>query len=83
MEHLKNYIQGQEKLVPDFHEQLKGVKHLLLTRHIPAPAKTKEAEEAYIEGMAEILRGAHYRGQGSDGSRFGLAARSLGSRDAE
>ncbi|MBP1993642.1 MBL fold metallo-hydrolase [Paenibacillus eucommiae] len=33
------------------------VKHLLLTHHIPAPAKTKEAEEAYIQGMREIYAG--------------------------
>jgi len=32
-------------------------KHLLLTHHIPAPSKTKEAEEAYISGMKEIYGG--------------------------
>ncbi|MCZ8514428.1 hypothetical protein O9H85_18770 [Paenibacillus filicis] len=34
-----------------------GVKHLLLTHHIPAPAKTAEAEAAYTEGMKEIYDG--------------------------
>ncbi|WP_282940089.1 MBL fold metallo-hydrolase [Paenibacillus sp. RC67] len=37
--------------------QRAGAKHLLLTHHIPAPAKTKEAEEAYIQGMKEIYSG--------------------------
>ncbi|WP_442603188.1 MBL fold metallo-hydrolase [Paenibacillus sp. KN14-4R] len=34
-----------------------GVKHLLLTHHIPAPAKTQEAADAYIQGMQEIYSG--------------------------
>lgn len=33
------------------------VKHLLLTHHIPAPAKTPEAEAAYIRGMSGIYAG--------------------------
>lgn len=33
------------------------VKHLVLTHHIPAPAKTPEAEEAYTRGMKEIFGG--------------------------
>lgn len=33
------------------------VKHLLLTHHIPAPAKTQEAADAYIQGMQEIYSG--------------------------
>lgn len=34
-----------------------GVKHLALTHHIPAPEATPEAEQAYIEGMADIYAG--------------------------
>jgi ribonuclease Z len=34
-----------------------GVKHLVLTHHIPAPMETEEAEEAYIKGVREIYSG--------------------------
>ncbi|NOU97052.1 MBL fold metallo-hydrolase [Paenibacillus sp. LMG 31456] len=34
-----------------------GVKHLVLTHHIPAPQETEEAEAAYMEGMNEIYSG--------------------------
>ncbi|BBH23021.1 ribonuclease Z [Paenibacillus baekrokdamisoli] len=34
-----------------------GVKHLVLTHHIPAPATTEIAEQAYISGMSEIYEG--------------------------
>jgi ribonuclease Z len=37
--------------------QRAGVKHLVLTHHIPAPAANPAAEQAYIEGMAEIYAG--------------------------
>ncbi|SDC92306.1 ribonuclease Z [Paenibacillus sp. UNCCL117] len=37
--------------------QRAGAKHLLLTHHIPAPAKTEEAEAAYIAGMSERYDG--------------------------
>ncbi|MBD3917402.1 MBL fold metallo-hydrolase [Paenibacillus sp. PR3] len=37
--------------------QRAGVKHLVLTHHIPAPAANPEAEQAYIEGMAAIYAG--------------------------
>ncbi|WP_276356466.1 MBL fold metallo-hydrolase [Cohnella caldifontis] len=35
-----------------------GVKHLVLTHHIPAPAADETAEEAYIAGMRKIFTGA-------------------------
>ncbi|WP_034339539.1 MBL fold metallo-hydrolase [Deinococcus misasensis] len=34
-----------------------GVKHLVLTHHIPAPRRTPEAEASYLEGMQEIFQG--------------------------
>lgn len=34
-----------------------GVKHLVLTHHIPAPAATEAAEAAYSQGMQEIYQG--------------------------
>ncbi|MNI99087.1 ribonuclease Z [compost metagenome] len=34
-----------------------GAKHLLLTHHIPAPARTKEAEAAYTKGMSSLYTG--------------------------
>ncbi|KIL40420.1 ribonuclease Z [Gordoniibacillus kamchatkensis] len=34
-----------------------GVKHLVLTHHIPAPAAAESAEEAYIAGMKDIFNG--------------------------
>jgi ribonuclease Z len=34
-----------------------GVKHLVLTHHIPAPQETEEAEAAYMKGMNEIYSG--------------------------
>lgn len=34
-----------------------GVRHLVLTHHIPAPKRTAEAEAAYTAGMAEIYAG--------------------------
>ncbi|MFE5320318.1 MBL fold metallo-hydrolase [Paenibacillus sp. NPDC056579] len=34
-----------------------GVKHLVLTHHIPAPAATDKAEAEYTEGMQEIYGG--------------------------
>lgn len=34
-----------------------GVKHLVLTHHIPAPAETAEAEAEYSIGMQEIFEG--------------------------
>ncbi|MDF2964612.1 MAG: fold metallo-hydrolase [Paenibacillus sp.] len=34
-----------------------GVKHLVLTHHIPSPQATDEAEAAYIQGMNEIYEG--------------------------
>ncbi len=34
-----------------------GVKHLVLTHHIPAPAAEEEAERDYIQGMADIYSG--------------------------
>ncbi|MBM7567865.1 MBL fold metallo-hydrolase [Paenibacillus sacheonensis] len=37
--------------------QRAGVKHLLLTHHIPAPEANPAAEQAYIEGMADIYDG--------------------------
>lgn len=37
--------------------QQAGVKHLVLTHHIPAPAASEEAEQEYIRGMADIYRG--------------------------
>ncbi|GGF90654.1 ribonuclease Z [Paenibacillus albidus] len=37
--------------------QRAGVKHLVLTHHIPAPAANTAAEQAYIEGMAGIYDG--------------------------
>ncbi|ULO05234.1 MBL fold metallo-hydrolase [Paenibacillus sp. 19GGS1-52] len=37
--------------------QQAGVKHLVLTHHIPAPAETVEAEAEYSQGMQEIYKG--------------------------
>jgi len=37
--------------------QKAGVKHLVLTHHIPAPAETIEAEREYIQGMDSIYTG--------------------------
>jgi ribonuclease Z len=34
-----------------------GVKHLVLTHHIPAPAANEDAEEEYILGMRDIYQG--------------------------
>lgn len=34
-----------------------GVKHLVLTHHIPAPAANEAAEEAYVAGMRDIFKG--------------------------
>jgi len=34
-----------------------GVKHLVLTHHIPAPAANEAAEEEYIKGMRNIYQG--------------------------
>jgi ribonuclease Z len=34
-----------------------GVKHLVMTHHIPAPAANAEAEEQYIQGMRDIYQG--------------------------
>jgi ribonuclease Z len=34
-----------------------GVKHLVLTHHIPAPAATEAAEAEYSQGMKEIYQG--------------------------
>jgi len=34
-----------------------GVKHLVLTHHIPAPAAEEQAEQAYISGMSSIYSG--------------------------
>lgn len=34
-----------------------GVKHLVLTHHIPAPTANEAAEEAYIKGMRDIYQG--------------------------
>jgi len=37
--------------------RLAGVKHLVLTHHIPAPAETTDAETDYIRGMETIFTG--------------------------
>ncbi|TBL81025.1 MBL fold metallo-hydrolase [Paenibacillus thalictri] len=34
-----------------------GVKHLVLTHHIPAPSANEEAEQAYISGMRDLYQG--------------------------
>lgn len=34
-----------------------GVKHLVLTHHIPAPSQTSKAEKEYIKGMEGIYKG--------------------------
>jgi len=34
-----------------------GVKHLVLTHHIPAPEANERAEKEYIRGMADIFKG--------------------------
>ncbi|WP_217597643.1 MBL fold metallo-hydrolase [Cohnella sp. GbtcB17] len=37
--------------------QRAGVKHLVLTHHIPAPEANPAAEQAYVEGMSDIYAG--------------------------
>ena len=45
-----------------------GVKHLVLTHHIPAPAPTERAEREYTSGMEPIFTGKTTVGR--DGMRF-------------